>query len=934
MSGIKNFPRVSSGGGTVDTTARSQATAAQAKVNEISKSPAASVPAGEVTLNAGKIWRNDTAGALTVPATDNAANMAGAGFTEQTQPVLVDEVLLSITDLTGTAPAGAEFGINTVNGKEFAVVGGNWAEYSAPAAPSGIDDVLGINQDLTANRAVSTDGFSFTIQGEGNKNILTGSQAARYSQVTTSNAMAEIDAINPATGRRAHIIASSANGRVTFAPTHGLYAATTVLPEDTTDTGNVVVHMADGRFRHRSIADFAGATLFTGLTDTPANFTGHALKPVRVNAAATALEFTDPVPALLTAVRATGTADDVAGVTEKAVRDAVDALSFAGVYKGSAATVAALPAGDNGDWAILTADDGVNQAGVWVTDGTAYTLAKEIPDLIALTDAQIQDRADTSTGLIQGGKQLFDNWQVNKGVAANFNAADTDHSIAKPWDAQALDARFNPLVIVVKATNETPEIDRLSIYPDGATIGVAPAVVDGREYATAFLNAAGNGWTNLQHYIGVGGAWIPKEATADEGLDAAATWQRNTAYTAADQFSWEATQATAVDINGNAIEQGKLYNLRYKVGKTSLDAAEPTLAELALMEIVGLASNPSNGGGIGGEQISGTTGTTNTTIPFTGDVLFGWLAEVQVNISGTDYWIPMNYDDNDAVNHYRAWHTPGVGFNFGVQGTNINGRPYRITIYRNIEQPGYILDSEVVPVDNANPLAGDEEIVELDGIQVRMSFAARQMQIRAASGSIEIEGHHSLEQGSAVEGDFGTKTLTTTWQNLDVTNETFTIGGAQEWLHFRRLDTNVQYLVRSRLGPSFTNNSIIIERLDRVTVYQGSTEADVTGNVGTGGSTIQLTVPETGNYDITMEVNATQTNPSAAGMAHHKITGDTSGVVASDTRAVRAGNGFGFSFYSPKKALVAGETLTMSAQPFGSGAFNNTSCRIFIRRVS
>lgn len=37
----------------------------------------------------------------------------------------------------------------------------------------------------------------------------------------------------------------------------------------------------------------AAATVFTGLTDTPANYTSQALKHVRVNAGATALEFVD-----------------------------------------------------------------------------------------------------------------------------------------------------------------------------------------------------------------------------------------------------------------------------------------------------------------------------------------------------------------------------------------------------------------------------------------------------------------------------------------------------------------------------------------------------------------------------------------------------------------------------------------------------------------
>jgi hypothetical protein len=52
-----------------------------------------------------------------------------------------------------------------------------------------------------------------------------------------------------------------------------------------------------------------------------------------------------------------------------------------GLYKGSATTLAAIPSGKNGDWGILTIKDGSNVAGIWETDGTTYTLKKEIKDL-------------------------------------------------------------------------------------------------------------------------------------------------------------------------------------------------------------------------------------------------------------------------------------------------------------------------------------------------------------------------------------------------------------------------------------------------------------------------------------------------------------------------------------------------------------------------
>jgi len=396
------------------------------------------------------------------------------------------------------------------------------------------------------------------------------------------------------------------------------------------------------------------------------------------------------------------------------------------------------------------------------------------------------------------------------------------------------------------------------------------------------------------------------------------------------------------DGGNNANLRSQVYNKG--TGTVTIEGEAVTAGGVALIQAdAGVdgpfvwASGASEGGGIGGEQITGTTGTSTTTIAYTGDASFGWQAEVQVNIAGIDYWMPMNFPANDAVNHYRAWHTPGVGFNFNNQGANINNRPYRITVYRDIGQVGYILDSEVVPVEQtiaANPLAADEEVVTLDGIEVRMSFAARQMQIRAATGTIEIEGHHSLEQGTSVEGDSGTKTLTTTWQNLDITDETFSISGAQEWFHFRRTDTNVQYLVRSRLGSSFNNNSIIFEKLGAYNVYQGSTEAEVTGNVGTGGGTIQLTVPETGNYDVFMKVYGAGTEPAETGSGNFEIEGSASGLVTSETRILRFGDGFGFTAVEPKVPLVANEVLTMSAAAFSTGGFNRDSCRIFIRRVA
>jgi hypothetical protein len=93
------------------------------------------VSPGEITVNGNRIYRNNTAAAITVPAVTEPAQMTAAGFTEETTPQQIDEVVLATTDLTGAAPAGAKVGRNVATGQEFSVEGGNWsAETSTSSA--------------------------------------------------------------------------------------------------------------------------------------------------------------------------------------------------------------------------------------------------------------------------------------------------------------------------------------------------------------------------------------------------------------------------------------------------------------------------------------------------------------------------------------------------------------------------------------------------------------------------------------------------------------------------------------------------------------------------------------------------------------------------------------------------------------------------------
>lgn len=89
----------------------------------------------------------------------------------------------------------------------------------------------------------------------------------------------------------------------------------------------------------------------------------------------------------------------------QALETALENQNIEGQYAGSAATFAGLPTAtsdgnpvNNSDWAILTDDDGTNQAGIYVFDGTAYTLAKEIPEVFTLSVATSDNDCVTWTG--------------------------------------------------------------------------------------------------------------------------------------------------------------------------------------------------------------------------------------------------------------------------------------------------------------------------------------------------------------------------------------------------------------------------------------------------------------------------------------------------------------------------------------------------------
>ena len=198
------------------------------------------------------------------------------------------------------------------------------------------------------------------------------------------------------------------------------------------------------------------------------------------------------------------------------------------------------------------------------------------------------------------------------------------------------------------------------------------------------------------------------------------------------------------------------------------------------------------------------------------------------------------------------------------------GAPYSITQW--VGGGGHILDHTVcAELQGVEPAAeaieafaitANEEAVVLDGIEIRLSQAAAQAQIRATSGTIEIETSSSLQTNTATSAAFGTITLDQTWQNLLTSNATFTLAGSQERAHIKRTDTDQSYQVDTRIGVGWNNNSIIIRRLGQKTAISAdatlpltpltrTTDFDLSGvTLDSGGTTLVTGTPATGQVSI------------------------------------------------------------------------------------
>jgi hypothetical protein len=139
----------------------------------------------------------------------------------------------------------------------------------------------------------------------------------------------------------------------------------------------------------------------------------------------------------------------------QALETAIESQNISGQFSGSAATVATLPTTtadgkpvNNGDWAILNTDDGANQAGIYMFNGTAYVIAKEIPEVFTLsvssTDSATIDFSGVGTPVspITANLKLeTDVWTttglyINNGLALNW--VDLVSTLVLPQELQDL----------------------------------------------------------------------------------------------------------------------------------------------------------------------------------------------------------------------------------------------------------------------------------------------------------------------------------------------------------------------------------------------------------------------------------------------------------------------------------------------------------------
>lgn len=133
----------------------------------------------------------------------------------------------------------------------------------------------------------------------------------------------------------------------------------------------------------------------------------------------------------------------------QALETAIESTNVMGQYAGSAATFAALPTTTNDgkainatDWAILSTDDGANQAGIYAYNGTAYTLIKEIPEVLTLSVTSTDSNSIDFSGVGTVGSPLTADIKIDV-LAGNLLKVTATGTKVDPADVKALVKTFD-----------------------------------------------------------------------------------------------------------------------------------------------------------------------------------------------------------------------------------------------------------------------------------------------------------------------------------------------------------------------------------------------------------------------------------------------------------------------------------------------------------
>jgi hypothetical protein len=197
------------------------------------------------------------------------------------------------TNPVGAPPETGIHWINEITGTEFFSVGtASVADWSSGGGGGGggSGDVIGpasavdnavARFDLATGKIIQSS--TVIIDDSGNLTV-TGTVDGRGIAID-GNKLDGIEALADVT-KEANVLSSLDGANITAVTVIG---TDKVLLQDVSDSNNLKTATA------QDIADLsAGTTLFTGLTDTPASYTGAGLQSLRVNTLATALEFYTP----------------------------------------------------------------------------------------------------------------------------------------------------------------------------------------------------------------------------------------------------------------------------------------------------------------------------------------------------------------------------------------------------------------------------------------------------------------------------------------------------------------------------------------------------------------------------------------------------------------------------------------------------------------